>query len=189
MTTYTITERNGCRLVSGSVSLSSFGMLCHGMPEGSVMDTNVARLLGVAFAIGLPEDLKSLVDSDVRNEARIKVEKANPGLSGAAKEWLAVGEHGTSSLTIFGRLTGTKQVDCEMHPSDPDDLRRCRLLLECVPELAQRFEKMAEASPVWARLAANWEELCALMDEEAPEWRESKGRAPKTYARMKELIG
>jgi len=189
MATYTITERNGCRLVSGSVPLSAFGMLCHGMPDGSVMDTNIARLLDVTFAIGLPEDLKALVDSDVRNAARIKVEKENSGLSGAAKEWLAVGEHGTSSLTIFGRLTGTKQVDCENHPSDPADLRRCRLLLECVPEFAQRLVEMADVSTVWARFVADWEGICALMDEESPKWRDDKGRAPKTYARMKELIG
>lgn len=50
-------------------------MLCNEMPDGSVMDTNVARLLGVTFAIGLPGDLKILIDSVVRNAARIKVEK------------------------------------------------------------------------------------------------------------------
>ena len=106
-----ITERNGCRLVSGSVPLSSLGMLCNEMPDGSVMDTNAAPLLGVTFAIGLQEDLNTLIDSGVRNAARIKVEKENPGLSSDAKEWLALGVHGSSSLTMFGRLTGTKQVD------------------------------------------------------------------------------
>lgn len=73
------------------------------------------------------------------------------------------------------------------HPHDPDDFARCRKLLEAVPELAPRLNEMKAASSVWASLVEAWDELCRLMDEEAPEWREGKGSSPKTYARMKAL--
>ena len=52
MTTYTITERNGCRLVAGDIPLSAFGMLTQGMPRGAVIDTNAARMLGVNWQSG-----------------------------------------------------------------------------------------------------------------------------------------
>ena len=74
------------------------------------------------------------------------------------------------------------------HPHDPDDLNRCRKLLELVPELRPRIGEMASFSPEWGRLVARWDELCALMDEEAPRWREGVGRTPRTYELMQNLI-
>lgn len=187
---YTITERNGCRLVTGEVPASSFGMLSHGMPKNAVIDPHAARLLGVTFAIGAPENLKALIsDPAVATAARQRVNGEFESLSAAAKEWLATGFHGISSMTIFKRLTGVKppSLSHEHHPSDPDDLGRCRRLLDQVPDLHARLNEMADVSPVWQKLVAEWEALCRLMDSEAPDWRNGKGAAPKTYARMKEL--
>lgn len=107
-------------------------------------------------------------------------------------QWLANGERGISSNTIVTHLTGINamgQWGRRDHPHDPGDLSRCRLLLEQVPELRMPFvAHMATCSPVWAALTRAWDELCALMDEEAPHWRDGRGSAPKTYRRMSELI-
>lgn len=188
MRTYTITEQNGCRLVRGVVSATDFGVICQNVPKNAVIDAHAARLLGVNFAIGPPEALKALIaDPEVLSAARIRVEAAyGAGLSPAAKEWLATGQHGISAMTIFRRLTGQGPVIREEHPHDPDDFGRCRLLLEQVPELRPRLNEM-EFSPVWTALVACWDELCDLMDEEAPAWRSGKKAAPRTYDRMKSL--
>lgn len=112
-------------------------------------------------------------------------------ISEAAIHWLANGERGLSSETIFETLTG---IDCKRdiwgggrkdYPLDPDDLRRCVRLLQRVPELAPRIGEMRAVSPVWARLVAAWDELTALLEREAPG---NRGCAPKCYARMREII-
>lgn len=104
--------------------------------------------------------------------------------------WLANGKRGISSNTIATHLTG---IDClgdwrPDHPYDTADLSRCRKLLEQVPELKPLFPNMATCSATWARLAMHWQELCDLMDAEAPRWADGEGDAPKTYARMRDLI-
>jgi hypothetical protein len=109
-------------------------------------------------------------------------------ISAAAIQWLANGERGLSSETIFETLTG---MHCKDHrwsgfndyPHDPDDLRRCVLLLERVPEFIPRLREMRAVSPTWARLVDAWDELTALLKAEAP-----SGTAPKCYARMQEVI-
>lgn len=111
-------------------------------------------------------------------------------LSAEAVAWLASGERGLSSETIFQHILRIKVLNGERnaHPWDPDDLRRCRLLLEQVPELAIRFEEMRTCSAVWRRLVDHWAELCRLMDEECGGWPPKLGsRAPQTYALMERL--
>jgi hypothetical protein len=106
-----------------------------------------------------------------------------------AIEWLRSGERGVSSEAIFERLTGVPVGDRwgSTYPADSWDLRRCRLLLEAVPAFRERLGEMAGACPVWDRLVAGWGELCALMDEEAPDWRDGQW-APRTYDLMRKLI-
>lgn len=111
-------------------------------------------------------------------------------ISEEAQTWLKTGERGASSETIFSRLTGLniRRLGNESTPSDPSDLRRCRLLLEAVPEFAASFVEMKEASGLWPTLVEHWDELCATMNKEAPGWHNvDKCRCPKTYKRMKEL--
>lgn len=103
--------------------------------------------------------------------------------------WLASGERGVSSNTMVTHLTGIPAENFMLsNPWDPDDLHRCRLLLEQVPELQPQLPRMATLSPQWAALVAHWQELCDLMDSEAPAWRGGMGRAPATYVRMRELL-
>jgi len=111
-------------------------------------------------------------------------------LSEQAISWLANGERGTSSNTICSHLSG---MDCVgkwggSHPLDPDDFRRCRLLLNQVPEFHARIGELRKISPVWDRLVSNWADLCDMMDSEFPAWREGgRGSCPKTFKLMQEL--
>lgn len=110
---------------------------------------------------------------------------ADPDLLG----WLANGERGISSDTIVQHLTGIKTLGNwgKDIPYDPADLRRCRLLLERVPALRERFPAMASCSAAWERFVERWDELCALFDAECPDWRDGKGEAQQTYELMTRL--
>ncbi|MEY2151142.1 hypothetical protein AB7849_09505 [Rhodanobacter sp. 115] len=116
---------------------------------------------------------------------------AKPALvpvSSAAVKWLANGQRGTSSETIFTHLTGIVATSgYESHPHDPADLGRCRRLLEQVPELRHAFSRMRDVSPIWSRLVDEWGLLSEMMDLEAPDWRKGRGTCPKTYNRMKQI--
>lgn len=111
-------------------------------------------------------------------------------LPAGAPEWLRSGARGTSSEVIFSHLTGIPIAGDRLdEPADPDDLRRCRLLLEAVPTFRTELHRMAEVGPAWAALVDRWDELCALMDREAPDWREGRGAMPRTYALMRSRRG
>lgn len=116
-------------------------------------------------------------------------------ISQKAIEWLASGERGCSSNSMFTHLTGVNAVTSsyKSHPYDPDDFRRCCLLLEEVPELKAELHRMAEVSPEWAKLVAHWEEIKQLIDEEVPGWlsrRPPRGsKATKGYYLIKKCVG
>lgn len=63
------------------------------------------------------------------------------------------------------------------HPLDPSDLCRCLHVSPFPPD------HMRGLSPEWDALVDHWFELSDLLAEE-----HSTGRAPRTYARMKELF-
>lgn len=189
---YRTMERDNCTLIFGALPAAVAKRLFSAFPNGATFDTDLARMTKATFAIGLPEDtqrLREAIADDVILFTRADYARHN--LSDEAIRWLAVGEQGTSSQTMFGVLAGVKLYDedelLKSHPSDPDDLRRCRLLLESVPELQERLSDMGGISPVWKNLVDNWSELCATMDAECPGWRSSGGKAAKTYELMKSL--
>ena len=104
-------------------------------------------------------------------------------------QWLANGERGLSSETIATKLSG---INCMgpfdskkfgWSPSDPDDFRRCLLLLEQVPEFKERLHEMKEVSELWGKLVDNWDEFDKLYYEE---W--DTGKCPKLFDRMKEIV-
>ena len=101
-------------------------------------------------------------------------------------QWLLAGERGGSSETMVAHITGIAGMRA-MHPHDPDDFRRCRLLVERVPMIRGSLPKMASCSAEWARIIARWDDLCALMDSETPEWRQGVGSAPQTYKLLRDL--
>lgn len=112
---------------------------------------------------------------------------------GAFTQWLASGQRGLSSEAIVRHLTGqpvgrfasTRHPD---YPHDPDDFRRCQLLLRKVPLAGLVFGQMRTASPVWARLVDAWDEIAALIQEEAPDYLDGRGSAPRAYRLMRRVI-
>ena len=187
---YIIEHHANCVFITGTVPAAAFPVLSKLAPEGSVMDPDVARICGVTFALGLPEDLAELRKAGAASaETRERIN--NPGLSEAATKWLASGERGISSNTIFEKLTGIQAAHGHhSHPHDPADFRRCQLLLEQVPELQPLFHRMAEVSPEWEVLVQVWPDIIKAMDREATGWRDGRtGRqAPTAYALIKQAF-
>lgn len=159
--------------------------------KDAVLDPDVARMAGANFAIGMPDDLaklRKLLEAGAFQAAQ----QGNPGLSEAATRWLANGHRGVSSNTIFSHLTGIDALGDwgKDHPHDTADFRRCRLLLEQVPELVPLFPKMADVSEAWKDLVYLWDDICQAMDAEAPNWRHGIAvRCPDTYNLIKRAIG
>lgn len=157
----------------------------------AVIDPDVARMAGANMAAGTPEALADL-RKRLEPSALQGIEERLTRFPGAAR-WLAVGERGMSSEALFTRLSGIEVDDdaSHLHPADPDDFRRCRLMLESVPALASRLQIASDLSATWAALIAAWPELCGLMDEESPDWRSPTrtSRANRLYERMRELQG
>lgn len=194
--TYTLTERAGCTLVRGEVPISSLAKLMKASGRHAILDPDLARLADATMAWGAPSAVEAL-RRELRAEklAAARAGKPMDGLSAAAQEWLLAGEHGLSACAIFWRLTGTKPPILRgdrgfAHPHDPDDLRRCMLLLEQVPELSGRIGEMRGASRHWDALIPGWETLCGSMAAEIPNWREPpRGSAAKrTYLAMKAVL-
>lgn len=134
--------------------------------KGAVVNQDVARMAGAKLAVGEPEALDALRQR--LSPGAFQAERnAHPTLSNEATKWLASGERGISSNTLFSVLTGVDaKSDWGMgHPHDPADFRRCRLLLEQVPELRPMLPKMCDVSPVWAALVARWAEISACIDQ------------------------
>lgn len=162
--------------------------LCGG---DAVTDPNLARMAGASMAVGQPDDiaaLKKLLEPGAIAKAQAE---NTTNLSKAAVQWLATGERGLSSETLFSYLSGHNiqdEGDENRYPHDPADLRRCMLLLEQCPELKPNLPRIAQAGPVWAALFARWDELTGTFETECPGWRGGGWRAPKTYALMKEII-
>lgn len=108
-----------------------------------------------------------------------------PTVEGDAMAWLANGDTGTSSLTIWHTLMHSgKTTKYSDVPYDPDDFGRCYRLLKVMPQWRARLSEVAARYPAWAPLVDAWDELTALYESEAP-----SGKAPRLYARMRQLRG
>lgn len=189
---YTIEHKGKCILVTGDVPITAIGTIIKLAPRNSVMDPDLARQYGATIAFGPEKELLALrVAAAPAAERRHKAE--HPSLSDAACRWLAGGERGVSSNAIFTHITGVNASGSwgRDTPYDPADFRRCRLLLEQVPELAPELHQMRSVSPAWLCLVDEWPTICATMDAETPDWRNPKPgtKSPKTYALIKQAIG
>lgn len=189
---YTVEHRGNCVLITGAVPARAMVTLTKLVSGDAVMSQDVARMYGATFAFGPKEELQELRKFGAAI-AEIRERAAHPGLSAAAIKWLAHGERGVSSNAIFSHLTGVDATGMSGFdvPWDPSDFRRCRLLLEQVPEIADRIGEMRSVSPAWAGIVDHWSDICRAMDEEAPYWREPVGGEPtdKTYELIKRATG
>lgn len=100
--------------------------------------------------------------------------------------WLASGDTGISSETIWGVMMGRDMASAARFgnspPYDPDDFGRCHRLLESMPGWRPRLAEVAEKFPAWKMIVKAWDELDALYLTERP-----GGSCPRLYARMQEL--
>jgi hypothetical protein len=196
--TYRIEEVEGCIVVYGSVPLAMMGSVLENMDKSAVMSNEMQNILKATLVAGTPANLKRL--KAVTEKPAIPAELRTAIGPGAAN-WVETGRVGLSSNFILSALTGFNAMGWLKHgdstlearvsyPLDPDDLTRCRHLLEAAPELGARIQELGAISGVWKSLANQWGALCTLMDMEAPDWRLPEGSwaAPKTYVLMRKII-
>ena len=106
-----------------------------------------------------------------------------------AQAWILNGRVGMSAKAIYCHMTGNADKDRWNYPHDPDDLNRCLLLLDLIPEWKPRMIEMAQRGPAWKGLAENWQNIATIfVDEVGLDWCKASS-APKTYDLMKEAIG
>jgi hypothetical protein len=184
---YTVEHRDGCVLVFGTVPMSALGALTQLAAPGAMMALDLARMAGANLAFGSIEDVNALVEKLKTGEvSRTLQQYAGQGLPPGAAEWLAGGERGVSSNTMFTVLTGVDALGTweQDHPSDPADLLRCLKLLEQVPQLRPLVPNMRHVSPEWAALVDIWPQLTDTLAEEL----KAGKSAPRTYALIKNAI-
>ncbi|MFA4971136.1 MAG: hypothetical protein WC683_00890 [bacterium] len=96
-------------------------------------------------------------------------------VSRRANWWRYRGDTGTSSLTIYAAITGGGGSRFD-YPHDPDDYRRCRALLDLLPEWRGQLSWVTDRFPWFAPFEVGWDEFDRLWDEESP-----SGQCPKLY--------
>lgn len=98
--------------------------------------------------------------------------------------WLSYGEHGISSMTMLKSLRDDKSmfVSIESYPHDPDDFRRCYLLLKAIPSFKYKLDRLKQLNPVWSKLVDNWDKLTLMLEEQL-----ETNTANGMYEFMKEL--
>lgn len=109
-------------------------------------------------------------------------------------DWLLDGEVGESSRAMaeasIGRTERKRWAGHDnyfAYPYDPDDFRRCLLLIERIPEIEDKaFAVLRKAHRPWPCLVGRWDEIKKLFLEEWGPERNSKS-APKTYALMNKI--
>lgn len=187
--------REGCRIVYGHMPLPEFLALVRQASDQEVLHAGTARMLDATAVIGLPSALARLR----RRETPAAIERVRTALGRAALRldpealrWLAAGEHGPACLALFLLLTGVRPRHYRGTPGrdlprDAGAFRRCRLLIEQVPSLRQALAVLAErvheaGVAEWAALAQSWDDICAHMDYEAPDWRYGAAGASGTTA-------
>jgi len=112
-------------------------------------------------------------------------------ISENALRWLAFGERGVSSNTMFTVITGINAMsgwNYYSHPLDPDDFRRCENLLRAVPEFREKLTLVSSISDIWRKLVENWGKIISLMEQESPGiFKGGYGQCKKAYEFMQSL--
>ncbi len=171
---YEIAEKYGCTIIYGMIPVTELCAVMAKAAEGAVMSPLLAKRLGANTVFGTPAALEQLVaDPDTRATSKLLTEELRGDfpLSDKAILWLEEGERGASSESMFQRFTGMPGLEEGNYPHDLSDLRRCRLLLEQVPEFNILLPQMSDVSLVWERLVERWAYICEAMDEDSPDWR------------------
>jgi hypothetical protein len=111
---------------------------------------------------------------------------ADKSITERAQAWIVNGRVGMSSRSIYCHMMGVENKRGWDYPLDPDDLNRCLLLLDLIPEWKVRMCEMSTRGKEWAGLAEKWAEISAcFIDEVGLNWSHGD-KAGRTYAMMKE---
>lgn len=118
----------------------------------------------------------------------MKNKTVNKELMAKTLRWFGSGQVGLSSQFMAVYLTtGSNEGIRVAYPHDPDDLNRCLLLLEAVPELREHMHKLSKVCDQWSQLVENWDALeSCFLNEVGLNWCKGK-RARITYKAMKEM--
>jgi hypothetical protein len=100
--------------------------------------------------------------------------------------WICHGETGMSSMAMAAAVVSAPGRSD--HPSDPDDLHRCLLFLNAVPEARQHMEKVGALSKQWRALVDIWPALEECFICECGLHGERGLSAKKTYEMMKGVL-
>jgi len=134
---------------------------------------------GGEFILNLPMDVKTFIKKQKAFDILHKNCKPtwkqpevdqNKSIEEKMQFWLKEGERGASSETMFTVLAGENSW-CRPqhrfdHPHDPDDFRRCYLLLKTIPEWKADLYKLKDLSEVWTNLVENWDKLTIMIEEQ-----------------------
>lgn len=102
-------------------------------------------------------------------------------------KWFATGQVGASSKCMATYLTTGVIPPYGDYPHDPDDLNRCLLLLQAVPELREHLPRMANVNKEWDALVKDWDALeRAFINEVGLDWCNGDV-ATITYKAMKQM--
>lgn len=93
-----------------------------------------------------------------------------------ASWWLERGDVGSSSATMFAAFSGTPSPLPLGVPLDRVDFKRCKDLLDLIPEWRPQLDKVTTMFPWFAPFIDRWEEFEKLYAEEQP-----AGTCPKLY--------
>jgi len=80
--------------------------------------------------------------------------------------WVKNGERGISSEVMFQAISGQLLTKYKSPPSDPDDFKRCYLLLELIPEWKDELFKLKGLSASWSSLVDDWDKFEVLLKEQ-----------------------
>lgn len=128
---------------------------------------------------------KAFVKKHAKCEQTWKPREVLPGKSIEERMdyWLKSGERGVSSETMFERLSGRGLgLGYKCHPLDPNDFRRCYLLLKLIPEWKYNLDRLRDLGFEWAQLVNNWDKLTEMLEEQL-----STKKPNGMYEFMKEL--
>lgn len=120
---------------------------------------------------------------------RVGEESRQPEQAIAEKvlNWFANSRVGLSSKTMAMVACGIIPDEVH-HPYDPDDLSRCIVLLDMVPEVRNHFDAISDLNNKWASLIQHWDEIeSAYREEDAFGWSRVK-RPSKTYTMMRNVL-
>lgn len=109
----------------------------------------------------------------------------------AEEAWTRSPERTKASDTLFSYLSGhdIRADHKDHHPTTIAELRSCRLMLEDLPHLRPKLNRMAHVNKYWLELVNFWDDLCFIHEIDDDNWRAECGKAKNAQHMLNNLIG